>query len=125
MAVGILTCAILGTLMLLHHRPASDLPIMQRAVELWQSFSAAADVDFEYRQQGNLRLMMNEAHAVELTAMAQREQAAGLEVYVLDRAQTRARVPFVPDIYLGSVHCPTDGSAEPFRATLFSTFPDY
>ena len=61
------------------HRPAPDLPIMQRAVELWQSFSAAADVDFEYRQQGNLRLMMNEAHAAELTAMAQRERAAGLE----------------------------------------------
>jgi glycine/D-amino acid oxidase-like deaminating enzyme len=100
------------------HRPAPDLPIMKRALELWRSLYAEADVDFEFRQQGNLRLMMTDAHAARLTDMARREQATGLEVHILDRAQTRELVPFVPDIYLGSIHCPGDGSAEPFRACL-------
>lgn len=100
------------------HRPPPDLPIMRRAVELWKTLYAGADIDFEYRQQGNLRLMMNEEHAARLAAMATREQASGLDVRILDRAATRDLVPYVREVYLGSIHCPTDGSADPFRSTL-------
>lgn len=100
------------------HRPPSDLPIAMRCVEFWKKFREESDLDFEYQQQGNLRLAMNEEHAGRLKAMVEREQAAGLNVTFLDRKETRDIVPYVSDIYLGSVHSPSDGSAEPYLATV-------
>ena len=100
------------------HRPPPDLPLAMRSVELWEMLTEESGVDFEYRQQGLVRLAWNEEHAAELKAMVERERAGGLEVYFLDRAETRALAPMVTDAYLGSAYCPSDGSAEPFLACV-------
>ena len=96
------------------HRQAPDLPIAQYAVKMWKSISEEMDVDIEFRQHNNLRLAMNEEHAASLLEMVARESAGGLDVRWLDRAETKARVPYVKEVYLGSVLSLTDGSAEPY-----------
>ena len=96
------------------HRKVQDLPIAQYSVKMWKAISAEMDIDIEYRQHSNLRLAMNEKHAEELLAMVKRESDGGLDVRWLDKADTKARVPFVKEVYLGSVLSPTDGSAEPY-----------
>ncbi len=96
------------------HREEVDLPIAKFSVKMWKSISEEMDIDIEYRQHSNLRLAMNEAHAEKLQAMVERERAGGLDVRFLDRAETKSLVPFVTEVYLGSVLSPTDGSAEPY-----------
>ncbi len=96
------------------HREEPDLPLAKFAVQLWKSISEEMDIDIEYRQHNNLRLAMNEAHAASLQAMVERERAGGLDVRYLDRAETKSRVPYVAELYLGSVLSPTDGSADPY-----------
>jgi sarcosine oxidase subunit beta len=96
------------------HREMVDLPIAKYSVQMWKSISTEMDIDIEYRQHNNLRLAMNEGHAARLKAMVEREQATGLDVRFLDRVETKNLVPFVTEVYLGSVLSPTDGSAEPY-----------
>ena len=98
------------------HRPPADLPIVMRAVEIWKKLSESSDLDFEYRQHGNLRLAVNEEHAQSLKEMVEREQKLGIDCRFISKEETRFIVPHVTDMYLGSVYTPSDGSAEPYLA---------
>ena len=100
------------------HRHPADLPIAMRAVQLWKQLLQESELDFEYREQGNVRLAWNEEHAAKLKAMVERERAGGLECYFIDRAETRKLLPIVDGPFLGSVYSPTDGSAQPQLAVL-------
>ena len=100
------------------HRPPPDLPIAMRAVQLWKQLLQESELDFEYRQQGNVRLAWNEEHVAKLKAMVERERAGGLDCYFIDRAETRKLLPIVDGPFLGSVYSPTDGSAQPQLALL-------
>jgi sarcosine oxidase subunit beta len=97
------------------HREPPDLPLAMRSVQLWKNLSDELDIDIEYRQHGNLRLAWTEEHADKLKAMVERERSEGLECYFLDPQNTHELVPEVTQIYLGSVHCPSDGSANPYK----------
>jgi sarcosine oxidase subunit beta len=97
------------------HREPPDLALAMRSVQLWKNLSADLDVDIEYHQQGNLRLAWNEEHVARLKAMVERERAGGLDCRFLDPIETRELVPDIAQIYLGSVHCPSDGSANPYK----------
>jgi sarcosine oxidase subunit beta len=101
-----------------NHRPAAELSLAMRSVQLWKALAEQSDLDFEYRRHGNLGLVWNEADAVEAKALVERQRAQGLECYYLDRVETRALVPFVTDGYEGGVYSPTCGSAEPYLASL-------
>ncbi len=100
------------------HRPLPDLPIMTRAVRFWKKLSEESELDFQYRQHGNLRLAWNDKHAEELKAMVEKERANGLECRFLDRADTKSIVPYVTEAYAGSVYTPSDGSAEPYLSCV-------
>jgi sarcosine oxidase subunit beta len=90
-----------------------------RAVELWKRLSAESDIDFEYRQHGNLRLAWSEKDVEVMGEMVAREQAGGLDCRWLGVEETREIVPYVAEgTYLGSVHTPSDGSAEPYLACV-------
>jgi len=98
------------------HRPAPDLPLVTRAMQLWRRLAEESELDFELRQHGTVSLAWNEAHASDLQAMASRERARGLECVWLDRHETRDRVPAVRGTYVGSIYYPSDASAHPYRA---------
>lgn len=101
------------------HRPPGDLPIAMRAVELWKALSDEIDIDFQYRQHGNLRLAWSEQDVTDMMTMVEREQLHGLDCQWLDRAETRVLAPHVTvNSYLGSVYTPSDGSAEPYLACI-------
>ena len=101
-----------------NHRPPAELSLAMRSVQLWKMLAEESDLDFEYRQHGNLGLAWNEEDVADKMAMVERQRAARLECYFLNRAETRALVPSVTDAYLGGTYCPTDGSAEPHLATV-------
>jgi sarcosine oxidase subunit beta len=101
------------------HRKPVELPIAMRAVEIWRELSATADIDFEYRQHGNLRPAFNDTDVQIMTAMVERERAGGLDCRWLGVEETRDMAPYLAEgSYLGSVHTPSDGSAEPYLACV-------
>ena len=97
------------------HREPPDLALAMRSVQLWKNLSNELEIDIEYRQQGNVRLAWNDEHVAGLKAMVERERSEGLECYYLDPAETHELVPDMTQIYLGSVYCPSDGSANPYK----------
>lgn len=100
------------------HRPPPDLPLAMRSVHLWKQLLQESDLDFEYRQHGNVRLAWTDKHVADLKTMVDRERAAGLNCSFLDRAETQALLPIASGPFLGSVHTPSDGSAQPQLAVL-------
>ncbi len=99
-------------------RPPAELSLTMRSIQLWKMLAEESDLDFEYRQHGNLGLAWNEKDVADKMAMVERQRAAGLECYFLDRDETRALIPAVTDAYLGGDYCPADGSAEPYLANV-------
>ncbi|MBN1315728.1 MAG: FAD-binding oxidoreductase [Anaerolineales bacterium] len=101
------------------HRTPEELPLAMHAVELWKQFFKNGNIDFEYRQHGNLRLAWSEEDVQVMKAMVKREQAEGLDCRWLEPDETKTIAPFVQEgSYLGSVFTPSDGSADPYLATF-------
>jgi len=98
-------------------RDPRELPLAMASVKLWERLKDELGFDIEYRQGGNIRLAATEERMDELTAQAEQELAAGLEVEVWDRAQLRERAPYLADIFIGAKYCATDGIANPILAT--------
>lgn len=101
------------------HRAPGELPVAMRAVELWKALLEESELDFEYRQHGNLRLAWSEQDVADYQAMVERERTEGLDCRWLDRAETHSLAPYVADgTYLGSIYTPSDGSAEPYLSCV-------
>lgn len=99
-------------------RPPAELTLAMRSVELWQQLAQESEIDFEYRQHGNLALFWSDNAAADAAELVKGQQAAGLECYLLDRQETRDLIPAFADGYLGSVFSPSCGSAEPYRSCV-------
>jgi sarcosine oxidase subunit beta len=101
-----------------NRRPALELPLAMRSVQLWKTLAEKSELDFEYNRHGNLSLVWNETAATEAKALVKRQRDQGLECYYLDRAETRSLIPHVVDRYCGGVYSPSCGSAEPYIACV-------
>ena len=69
-------------------------------------------------KEGNLRLGKTEEHLKILEGLANRAQACGLDVHMIDGDEVRQINPYLSDEVIGASWCPTDGHANPLRATL-------
>ena len=94
-------------------RDLRELPIAMRARALWDELPRLIGFDGEFRATGNLRLASNEERVAQLDAFftAAREQGLGLVRF--DRAELKARYPWLSDKPLRGVLCPSDGHANP------------
>jgi glycine/D-amino acid oxidase-like deaminating enzyme len=99
-------------------RDPAELPMMVQANRLWRAIGEEADADTEWRQGGNLALAQSE----EALALYEegREQARqhGIDTRVLSKAEVRALLPDYQGPYLGGLHTPSDGQADPYKGTL-------
>lgn len=101
-----------------NRRPSAELLLSMRSVEIWKQFREESDIDFEYRQRGNLLLSWDEAELPALKEVMDRQRAAGLECYVLDPSEVHSVVPAVVQRYAGALYSPSCGTAEPFLSTF-------
>jgi sarcosine oxidase subunit beta len=99
------------------HQFDTQLPVAARSTELWRMIDAESDLDFEYREQGYIRLHYTEADLKEMTRRVERDRAYGVKVDYLTKEETREMVPFMTTDYLCSTYCPSGGSAEPYLAS--------
>ena len=99
-------------------RDPRELPLAMYAVRhLWPTLSEELGCDVEYRQAGNLRLGKTERHLEILRGLTERATALGLDVKMISGDEVRAINPYLSDEVIGASWCPTDGHANPLRAT--------
>ncbi len=100
------------------NRQSHGLPLAMLSVKLWKTLAQEPVPDFEFRQNGTMSLIWDETNIAEMKAMMEQDRTGGLTSYYLDRAETKRRVPYITDTYLRSVYCPSNSSAEPYKACL-------
>lgn len=100
-------------------RDARELPLAMYAVEhLWPQLSDELGADVEYVKKGNLRLGKTEDHLKTLTRLATMSQGLGLDMKMIGPEEVRSINPYLSEEVIGASWCPTDGHANPMRATL-------
>ncbi|WP_147472495.1 NAD(P)/FAD-dependent oxidoreductase, partial [Pseudomonas coronafaciens] len=94
-------------------RPLSQLPLSQRAHQIWGNLRELIGIDGEYQRSGHLKLARSEQDMNALRAYAEASQGFGLDLQLLDRDQLRARYPWAGDVAVGASLCADDGHANP------------
>src|SRR5258706_5451068 len=99
-------------------RHPAELPLARAAVELWGTLHETLGADVEYRRQGNLRLARTPDEVEIIRNIVTEQQQLGLELHFLpDNVAIRAIAPAISSSVLAASYCPTDGHANPIKAT--------
>ena len=99
-------------------RHPAELPLAKAAVARWAGLSDALGADVGYRRGGNLRLARTPAEVDVIRALVTSQQAQGLDLAFLpDNDAVRAVAPALSPHVLAASLCPTDGHADPRKAT--------
>src|SRR5947207_7844764 len=99
-------------------RDPAELPLARAAVALWGQVAETLGADVEYRRTGNLRLARTPAEVEVIRTLVSTQQTLGLELHFLpDNAAIRVVAPEISRNVLAASYCPTDGHANPVKAT--------
>ncbi|WP_434580578.1 FAD-binding oxidoreductase [Pseudomonas sp. Z5-35] len=94
-------------------RPLSQLPLSQRAHEIWSQLPQLIGIDGEYQRSGHLKLARSLDDLGALHDYAASSHGFGLDLQLLDRDELRRRFPWVGSVAVGASLCPGDGHANP------------
>lgn len=99
-------------------RDPRELPLAMYAVKnLWPYLSEELGADVEYCQGGNLRLGKTDRHIKILEGLRDKAVAQGLDMRMISGDEVREINPYLSDEVAGASWCPTDGHANPLKAT--------
>jgi sarcosine oxidase subunit beta len=99
-------------------RDPAELPLARAAIALWSELAHTLGVDVEFRQGGNLRLARTPDEVQVIRQLVENQRALGLDLHFLsDSAAVRAVAPAISPAVLAASYCPTDGHANPVKAT--------
>ncbi|MDB6145683.1 MAG: Sarcosine oxidase beta subunit [Pseudomonas sp.] len=94
-------------------RPLIQMPLSQRAHQLWDILPELIGIDGEYLRSGHLKLARSHEDMAALVAYAEASRGFGLGLQLLDHGELRRRFPWVGDVAVGASLCPDDGHANP------------
>jgi sarcosine oxidase, subunit beta len=94
-------------------RDLRELPIAMRARAMWDELPRLIGFDGEFRATGNLRLASDEERASQLDQFFMAATSQGLGLVRLERAELKARFPWLSAKPIRGVLCPDDGHANP------------
>lgn len=99
-------------------RHPAELPLARAAVEIWGTLDARLGCSVDYRRKGNLRLARTPEEVEVIRALVAQQRAMGLDLTFLpDNAAVRAVAPAISRDVLAASFCPSDGHADPVKAT--------
>jgi sarcosine oxidase, subunit beta len=94
-------------------RDMRELAIAMQARVMWDELPKLIGFDGEFRATGNLRLASDEERAQQLDQFFTDASGRGLGLVRLDRAELKARFPWLSAKPMRGVLCPSDGHANP------------
>ena len=99
-------------------RDLAELPLMMAANKIWQTLEDELHADIEWVQQGVLAVAGDEETLTRFRNWAAAAAEYGLDTRVLTRSEIQSMVPRMTGHYIGGIYTPSDGHAEPRKATL-------
>jgi len=97
-------------------RDPTEMPMMMHSNQLWQQLAKELD-DFEWTQGGVLAAPGDEPTWETFSTWVKVSDAFGLETRLLTKSQVQEMLPNSTGNYLGGIYTPSDGHAEPGKAT--------
>lgn len=94
-------------------RPLSQLPLAQRAHQIWGNLPALIGTDGEYLRSGHFKIGRSEADMASLEAYAALSRDFELGIRLMSGAMVREHCPWLGGRALGGSLCPDDGQANP------------
>lgn len=94
-------------------RDRREIPLIVASLAIWDQLQAESPVDLGFRRTGLVSLTRSPDELARWLRWAERGRAGGIEVEELSAAQAEAAVPSRGAPWIGGLHTPTDGRAEP------------
>ena len=94
-------------------RDPLELPLVMEANRMWRGLECELGADIEWIQGGNLALAADAARMARFEAWLPIAREFGLETRLLDARQLSAVVPGLGGRWVGGMHTPGDGHADP------------
>lgn len=94
-------------------RPAVQLPLSQRAHQIWGELQTLIGTTGEYQRSGHFKLARSAADMQALEAYAELSRPYGLGIELISGERLRAQCPWLGGAAVGGSLCPEDGQANP------------
>jgi glycine/D-amino acid oxidase-like deaminating enzyme len=98
------------------NRDLRELPLAQRALEMWGGLNEELGADTGFRRTGLIYVTTRQPDLDAWTDWGERARAFQMHSRVLSATEAKAMTPGSADGWIGGVHSPTDGKAEPALA---------
>src|SRR5262245_57568069 len=98
-------------------RDPAEVPLMMAANPTWCGLEAELGADIEWVQGGNLALAATPERLGLMEAWLDIARAHGLDSRVVTPTEVETLVPGIAGRWLGGLYTPSDGHAEPRKAT--------
>ena len=98
-------------------RSPREIPLMMECNKMWQSLSEELNADIEWVQGGNLAVAYDDDRMGQLEEWCKVGQEHGLDVKMLTGNQVHDMIPQASGTFAGGMYTPSDGHAEPVKAT--------
>ncbi|MGO4666733.1 NAD(P)/FAD-dependent oxidoreductase [Bosea sp. 2YAB26] len=99
------------------NRDLRELPLAQRAVEMWNGLNEELGAETGFRRTGLLYVTTKQSDLDLWSNWADRAREYQMHSRMLTAAEAKAMSPGSTENWIGGVHSPTDGRAEPALAT--------
>ncbi len=96
---------------------APTIPLMLESINLWRRLGDELRADLEVALPGGLLLAETQAQMRDVARKALIERAHGLEIELLSAADLRRIAPYASERMIGAAYCPSEGKANPLKAT--------
>jgi glycine/D-amino acid oxidase-like deaminating enzyme len=93
-----------------------SLPLYPASVQRWRDLADELAADMEIRITGGLMVAEDAQEYEFLAAKCAREQALGLDVHMIDRAELTRIAPYLGEAVFGAELCRQEGKLNPLRA---------
>jgi sarcosine oxidase subunit beta len=98
-----------------NRRHPAELALARESLGIWDHLSDELDLDLEFKRQGNLWLIENEADMPSFMDCLSRQNSAGVTSCLLGPEEVRELLPPLASPVLGGLWVPGDGQASPLR----------
>lgn len=99
-------------------KAAEAIPLHLHAQRAWAGLAAELQDDLGVVQHGGMMVAETAGQVNRLEQKVALEQAAGLQIELLDREAVRNRAPYLGSSVVAAAFCPDEGKADPKRCTL-------
>ena len=98
------------------NRDLRELPLAQRAVDMWSGLNEELGAETGFRRTGLVYVTTSQGDLDRWAGWADKAREMQMRSHVLSAAEAKAMTPGSTGNWIGGIHSPTDGRAEPALA---------